>query len=207
MLGDNSFKRKSKVASHDFPVVSSSVQKQIFPKKMLYIRNTYGKILFPRNHPDYVGMAILSTILGGYFGSRLMANIREDKGYTYGIGSGLVSMRHSGYLYIASDVGANVREQAVEEIYKEIDRLCNDLVSTEELNLVRNYMTGAFLRNIDGPFAIAERFISTFDYDLDFKEYYLRYLDIIKTITSEKNYGAGNQIFTKKSFFEAVSGK
>lgn len=207
-FGDNSFKSKNKNAIVDLPVISSSVQKQLYPKENAVQSGIrIGKILFPRNHPDYVGMAILSTILGGYFGSRLMANIREDKGYTYGIGSGLISMRHSGYLYIASDVGANIREQAVEEIYKEIDRLCLEPVPEKELDLVRNYMTGAFLRNIDGPFAIAERFLSTLDFNLDFKEYYSRYLNTIKTINSEKIMSLAVRYLQKKSFFETIAGK
>ena len=94
-----------------------------------------GKVLFTKQHPDYFGLTILNTILGGYFGSRLMTNIREDKGYTYGIGSGMISMKNSGYMHIASEVGANVRQQAVKEIYKEIDRLSKELVSNEELSL------------------------------------------------------------------------
>jgi zinc protease len=207
-FGDNAFKGKNKNAKVEFPVISSAIQSQVYPKENAVQSGIrIGKILFPRNHPDYIGMAILSTILGGYFGSRLMANIREDKGYTYGIGSGLVSMRHSGYLYIASDVGADVRELAVEEIYKEIDRLCHEPVPEDELDLVRNYMTGAFLRNIDGPFAIAERFLSTLDYDLDFNEYYLHYLDTIKTINSEKIMSLAIKYLQKKSLFEAISGK
>ncbi|MFH0867238.1 MAG: pitrilysin family protein [Bacteroidota bacterium] len=207
-FGDKAFKSEYKTAKVDFPIISSSIQKQFYPKENAVQSGIrIGKILFPRNHPDYIGMAILSTILGGYFGSRLMSNIREDKGYTYGIGSGLISMRHSGYLYIASEVGADVSEKAVEEIYKEIDRLCIEAVPEKELSLVKNYMTGAFLRNIDGPFAIAERFISTIDYNLDFREYYLRYLNTIKTINSEKIISLAIKYLQKKSFSEAISGK
>lgn len=207
-FGDKSFCGNTKKIIPEFPVSSSEKQKQVYPREnALQSGIRIGKILFPRNHPDYIGMAIVSTVLGGYFGSRLMSNIREDKGYTYGIGSGLVSMRHCGYLYMASDVGADVREKAVKEIYKEINRICIEPVQKEELDLVKNYMAGAFLRNIDGPFAIAERFMSTLDYGLDFKEYYSRYISTIKNITSEKIIDLAVSYLQKDSFFEAISGK
>jgi zinc protease len=206
-FGDSDFCSGKKIPEKQFPLISATEKKQFIPKENAVQSGLrIGKILFPRNHPDYIGMAVVSTILGGYFGSRLMANIREDKGYTYGIGSGLVSLRKSGYLYIASDVGASVKERAVEEIYKEIDRLQNEPVPKEELDIVRNYMIGAFLRNIDGPFALAERFLSTFDYGIDFNEYYLRYLDTIKNISSEKIMTLSVSYLRKKSFFETIAG-
>lgn len=207
-FGDNGFSRKTKTRDKHPAVIRPGFQKKLYPREnALQSGIRIGKILFTRDHTDYFGMAILSTILGGYFGSRLMANIREDKGYTYGIGSGMVSLRHSGYLYIASDVGANVREKALEEIYKEINILCIKPVPKDELNLVKNYMTGAFLRNIDGAFAIADRFISTLDYGVDFNDYYAQYLNTIKSIHSEKIMELAVRYLQKDSFFEAIAGK
>ena len=71
-----------------------------------------------RPHPDFAALQVLNTVLGGYFGSRLMANIREDKGYTYGIGSGMSSLKNGGALFIATEVGADVCKAAVIEIEK-----------------------------------------------------------------------------------------
>src|SRR6185436_5455340 len=88
-----------------------------------------GRLLFNRKHEDYKGLSILNTILGGYFGSRLMSNIREDKGYTYGIGSALVSLQNTGYFFIATEVGVEVRNAALKEIYSEIEKLRNEPVS------------------------------------------------------------------------------
>ncbi|MCF8336816.1 MAG: insulinase family protein, partial [Bacteroidales bacterium] len=82
-----------------------------------------GKVLFDRTHPDYPAMKIVNTILGGYFGSRLMKNIREDKGYTYGIFSNVVSLRNEGYFEISAETGSDVTEKAIEEIRKEIEKL------------------------------------------------------------------------------------
>ena len=144
-----------------------------------------GCPLVNRTHPDYPKLTILNTILGGYFGSRLMSNIREDKGYTYGIGSGIASMQQSGYFYIATEVGAQVCNDAVKEIYKEIERLQNEPVPEEELDLVRNYLAGSFQRSIDGPFAVADRFKSIVTYGLS-SEYFNRYLHHIKTISAQE---------------------
>ncbi|HEY1038858.1 MAG TPA: insulinase family protein, partial [Bacteroidia bacterium] len=79
-----------------------------------------GRTLFNKTHEDYFAFQVLNTILGGYFGSRLMANIREDKGYTYGIGSGLASLVHGGYFFISTEVGSDVTNDALKETYKEI---------------------------------------------------------------------------------------
>ena len=101
---------------------------------------------FPtRHHPDFLGMQVLNNVLGGYFSSRLMNNIREDKGYTYGIYSYIQSHLHHASLHISTEAGREVCEPAIAEIYKEMSLLCNEPVSAEELGLVRNYMMGGLL--------------------------------------------------------------
>ena len=114
-----------------------------------------GCLAFGRSHPDFAGMKVLNAILGGYFGSRLMTNLREDKGYTYGIGSALVPLLRGGYFVISGEVGAEVTKQALAEIKSELKRLCNDPVPESELSLVRSYLLGEMLRSVDGPFAQA----------------------------------------------------
>jgi predicted Zn-dependent peptidase len=144
-----------------------------------------GRVLFNKTHPDYARMKVLNTVLGGYFGSRLMTNIREDKGYTYGIGSGIVSMQQSGYFFIASEVGAGVTDDAVKEVYHEIDRLQQDLIPGDELELVKNYMLGAFLRSLDGAFALSENYKGLIEYGLDY-DFLRKFVDIIRTVTAEE---------------------
>lgn len=144
-----------------------------------------GRVLFNKAHPDYKGMSILNTILGGYFGSRLMSNIREDKGYTYGIGSALVSLQNTGYFFIATEVGVEVRDAALKEIYFEIKKLRGELIPAAELELVRNYLIGAFQRSIDGPFALADRLKSILTFNLGY-EYFYEYIHSVHTISSEK---------------------
>lgn len=115
-----------------------------------------GRLLFPRTHPDFVGMQVVAAILGGYFGSRLMQNLREEHGYTYGVMAAMVNFEQEGYLAIATQVARERRDDAIREIYFEIERLRNELISDEELQMVKNVMIGEILRILDGPFGIAD---------------------------------------------------
>ena len=115
-----------------------------------------GRLLFPRTHPDFLGMQVVATALGGYFGSRLMQNLREEHGYTYGVVSAMVNFEREGYFAIAAQVGADVTQEALREIYAEIDRLGAEPMPEAELELVKNMMTGEMMRILDGPFGIAD---------------------------------------------------
>ena len=112
--------------------------------------------LFNRQHPDYQGLYVLNTILGGYFGSRLMANIREDKGYTYNIYSSVDTMQYGGQFMIGTEVGQDVVEDSLAQIYLEMERLQQEPVGEAELRMVRNYLLGSFLTLLDGPFNVAD---------------------------------------------------
>ena len=165
-----------------------------------------GKRLINRTNPDYPKLTVLNTILGGYFGSRLMTNIREEKGYTYGIGSGLVSLSQGGYFFITTDVGAAVYEDAVKEIYHEIVKLQEELIPENELSLVRNYLLGSFQRSIDGPFALAERFKSILLSGLGYN-YFENYLTVIKNITSEELKTLAQTYLLTSEMTEVIVGK
>ena len=115
-----------------------------------------GRRLFNRKHPDFNGMYVLNTILGGYFGSRLMENIREQKGYTYNIYSTHDAFLFDGYFYVGTEVGKDFVEQTTREIYQEMKRLQTEPVAADELEMVRNYLLGNLLTNLDGPFNVAE---------------------------------------------------
>lgn len=115
-----------------------------------------GQLLFPREHPDFLGMQVVAAALGGYFGSRLMQNLRERNGYTYGVMAAMVNFEREGYFAIGAQVGAEVTEAALAEIYTEIERLREEPISDEELQLVKNIMTGEMMRILDGPFGVAD---------------------------------------------------
>lgn len=165
-----------------------------------------GRVLFNRKHTDYIGLQVLTTVLGGYFGSRLMANIREDKGYTYGIGAGIVSLKNSGYLSISTEVGADVCKPAIDEIFKEIELLRKDLISIRELELVQNYLLGSILKSVDGPFAIADKWKNYVRYDLGIN-YHHQLIRQIQTITPERLRDLANMYLQRKELAMVTVGK
>lgn len=144
-----------------------------------------GKVLFNKAHEDYISFTILNTILGDYFGSRLMKNIREDKGYTYGIGSFVSELQHTGYFIIATEVGSEFTEKTIDEIRKEIEILQTELIEKEELDLVRSYLLGQILKSADGPYATMDLFIGVQNHNMDL-EFYNRYIQKVRTIQPDE---------------------
>lgn len=136
------------------PKTTYSIRKPIDTAVQSSIR--IGRLLFPRSHPDFVGMQVVAMILGGYFSSRLMQNLREKNGYTYGVMAAMINFDKEGYLAIATQVRHEEAEAALAEIYFEIERLRRELISEEELQLAKNMMIGEILRILDGPFGIAD---------------------------------------------------
>jgi zinc protease len=192
------------------PIVSLETTKQLkhFIEKPDAIQSAIriGRVLFNKTHPDYFKFQVLNTILGGYFGSRLMANIREDKGYTYGIGSGLASLVHAGYFFITTEVGTDVTTQTLEEIYKEIRILREELVDEDELETVRNYVLGQFLRSVDGPYSLADKFKAIWEFDLGY-DYFENYFDAVKKVTPQEIKDLANKYLQEKDLIELIVGK
>lgn len=144
-----------------------------------------GKIMPSKNHPDTHKISFVNTILGGYFGSRLMQNIREDKGWTYGISSAIFSFEDISSLMIGADVLKNKEIATIEEIKKEIIKLQTELVSEKELVLLRNYLKGKLVKGFDGAFEQADRFFTINTFGLDWS-FYDDYIETIETITAEE---------------------
>lgn len=143
-----------------------------------------GKIMFNKTHPDFIPFSVLNTILGDYFGSRLMSNIREDKGYTYGIGSYMMENTHFGYFMIATEVAKEVREATIQEVKNEIERLQTELVPAEELELVKSYLLGQLLKAADGPYAMLDLFSGVELHGMDIS-FYNKYIQKVQEITAE----------------------
>lgn len=118
-----------------------------------------GCLLMDVNHPDYLPMRVLTTVLGGYFGSRLMKNVRETKGYTYHIGADLVTNTPQVMFLVHCEAQAGKAEEVIEEVRKEMLRLQHEPVSDEELRVVRNYMTGEICRNYESTFSLTDAYI------------------------------------------------
>ncbi len=207
-IGAKDWTSNSKIESAGiFNSQSTKQKKQLISKEdSIQSAIRIGKILFNKLHPDYFGMQILNTVLGGYFGSRLMANIREDKGYTYGIGSAVASNNQEGYFFITTETGVDVCQKAIDEIYFELKRLRTELIPEEELQLVKNYILGTFLRSVDGPFELADKLKGIVTYDLSY-EYYTNFINTIKTITAETLRVLANKYLQEESMTELVVGK
>lgn len=164
-----------------------------------------GRFLFHKSHPDYIDFQVLNTILGDYFGSRLMSNIREDKGYTYGIGSGMMDMNQTGYFVIVTEVGKEVLDSTLHEIKFEMERLQTELVSDDELDLVKNYMLGQLLKSADGPYAMLDMYNSVDMYDLTLA-FYDEAIQKIKHISPARIQELAKQYLNFEDFLIVTAG-
>lgn len=165
-----------------------------------------GRFWVAKSHPDYHSLSVLVTILGGYFGSRLMTNIREEKGYTYGIGSFVLPLKNASYMAVSTEVGNEYLEPTLKEIAAEMRRLQTEPVSENELETVKSYLLGEFLRDFDGPFALAASFKSINDFNLDYS-FYDRYLQLLRTITSEELQRLAVEYLNPDDFYTVVAGR
>jgi zinc protease len=204
-FGDHDFKSQ-KTDNKDIKIKGNENKKEFIEKKgALQSAIRIGSATINKKHKDYIGLLILDTMLGGYFGSRLMKNIREDKGYTYGISSTLQSLNQSGYKAIATEVGKKHKNKTLAEIYKEIRLLQTKPVERNELDVARSYMAGEMLRMFDGPFALAESFRAVWEFGLD-NNYYYNLAEKIKTIQPDEIIDLANTYYNIDDLYEITAG-
>ncbi len=144
-----------------------------------------GRRLFGREHKDYFTMRILTELYGGYFGSRLMKNVREEKGLTYGISARLRPVKGTGAFVIGTDVNQDNYQLAVQEIFAEMRRLQEEPIPTEELETVRNYMLGNFAAGLGTVLQAMDRHKVTVLSGLP-ADYHQQYLTAIRQVTPEQ---------------------
>lgn len=164
-----------------------------------------GRLVINKTHEDYIPLLITSHILGGYFGSRLMKNIREDKGFTYGIYSSIVALKHHSYVVIGTDVKKEFADNTIHEINKELDVLCSTPVGTQELDTVKNHMIGHFQSKLSSSFSLAEKFKNIHIHGLDYS-YYDKYISTIEHITSQEIQDMANKYLRADSLKKVVIG-
>ena len=198
----------SLMANDIFTELDYALPKSCFIEKQDSVQSAIriGRKLFNRTHPDYGKLQMLNLILGGYFGSRLMRNIREEKGLTYGIHSSIESYIGGGCFYISTEINNDLKEIGLLEIYKEIADLKETVIPEGELMLAKNYMMGSFLRSFDGPFSIMDRYKALVDYKLTY-EYYDNFIENIKNITSNNLIEVANKYLQNEDLIEVVVGK
>jgi len=159
---------------------------------------------FPgRHHPDFIKTQVLNNIFGGFFGSRLMSNIREDKGYTYGIHSYFQNHMQTSAWLVSTEAGRDVCEATISEVYKEMINLQKDFVDEEEMLLVKNYMIGSILGDLDGPFQIINRWKNYVLNGLD-ESYFYESINTIKEITAAEIQELAKKYLQPQDFYELV---
>lgn len=159
---------------------------------------------FPnRHHPDFQKVQVLNTLFGGFFGSRLMSNIREDKGYTYGIHSYILNHISTTAWMISTEAGRDVCEATINEVYHEMEELRNETVDAEELQLVKNYLIGTILGDLDGPFHIIGRWKNLILNGLD-ENYFYSSVRTIKNISADELQELANKYLQPEKFYELV---
>jgi predicted Zn-dependent peptidase len=157
---------------------------------------------FPnRHHPDFQKAMVLNNIFGGFFGSRLMTNIREDKGYTYGIHSYLLNFIHESGWMISTEAGRDVSDATIDEIYKEMLELREEPIDEEELLMTRNSMIGTILGDLDGPFQVAGRWKNLILNNLG-PDYFYNAINVIKTVSAKELQELANKYLQPTEFFE-----
>ncbi|WP_294556613.1 pitrilysin family protein [uncultured Bacteroides sp.] len=165
-----------------------------------------GCTTITREHPDYPKLRVLMTLFGGYFGSRLMSNIREEKGYTYGISAGIMFYPDSGMLLVSTETDNEYVEPLIQEVYHEIDRLHQEPVSMEELTMVRNYMLGEMCRSYESPFSLSDAWIFIATSGLT-DDYFSHSLHAVNEITPAEIQDLAQRYLCKETLKEVIAGK
>lgn len=182
--------------------------KQVEERNNKFIQSSIriGRPLFNRNHPDYMNFMVLNEVLGGYFGSRLMKNIREDKGFTYGIYSQLYALNHAGYFTIGTDVNSDNEPQTIKEILFEINRLKSELVPETELATVKNYMTGTYAGALGTPFAIMDKYKAVHYQGLDLS-FFDNYVERVNAVSANQLLDLANKYLKEEELSSAIVGR
>ncbi|MDA3880056.1 MAG: pitrilysin family protein [Prolixibacteraceae bacterium] len=207
-FGDSNWSRNGEKVQNPEYIIKPSMQMAHFFEKTDALQSAIriGRHLPNRAEPNFFGLNILITILGGYFGSRLMMNVREDKGYTYGIGAGIFTQPNAAYLNIITEVGVNVCGAALDEIYSEIDRLQNEPVPDEELDIVRNYLLGETLRSFDGIFAMSASLKTLIESSLDYS-HYDSFVQAIRSVTPAELQLLAQKYLNREELYQVVAGR
>jgi len=172
-----------------------------FVKKVNTVQSSirFGKRIISRTHPDYTSLLLLNHIFGGFFGSRLMKNIREEKGLTYGIYSSLVALKQDGYLSIGADVNTENREIVIQEIRNELKDLRTQSIDLLELQTAKSHLIGSLQAEITTPFAHADKIKNIILFNLP-DNYYQSLLTKIDSLSSNHLLETAQKYFNDQEF-------
>ncbi len=207
ILGTSFGEYDLKSPKNTFPFLAAN-EKRFFVERSEALQSAVkmGSTTITRNHPDYHKLRVLLTLFGGYFGSRLMTNIREDKGYTYSISAGIMFYPDSGLIGISTETDNQYVEPLIHEVYNEIDRLHQEPVFIEELEMVRNYMLGEMCRSYESPFSLSDAWIFIATSELD-DSYFYRSFQAVNEITPLEIQDLAQRYLCKETLKEVIAGK
>lgn len=158
------------------------------------------------NDPERSAFSVLSTLTGGYFSSRLMQNLRERQGLTYGVSASSTFFGRQSIFAISSDVNAEQTQRAIDACFEELQRLQLEPVSDDELTMVKNYMAGIQLRATDTSVNTMLKYAYWYRFGLDENEMH-RYLTEIKDVTAEQIIFLAKEHFSYNKFTQIIVGK
>jgi zinc protease len=164
-----------------------------------------GRKAIPRSHPDYPALVLLNHVLGGYFGSRLMKNIREEKGLTYGIHSSIHIMKRDTYLLIGADVNKENTDIALEEVRKELERVCSEPIPADELEVARRHFIGGLQSDLSTPFAHADKIRTMALHGLPM-DHYAKLIQEVDRMSPSDLLARAGTYFQKDTFIEVSAG-
>ncbi|MCZ8371543.1 pitrilysin family protein [Phocaeicola sp. KGMB11183] len=207
-FGDAAWGDVSQRVHHGEFAAAPDDRKRVFIEKEEALQGSVkmGGFSLNRMHPDYLKLRVLITLFGGYFGSRLMSNIREEKGYTYGISAGVVCYPDTGVLVISSEAANEYVEPLIAEVYKEIDILRTERVDEKELDMVRNYMLGDMCRSYESAFSLSDAWIFIETSGLD-NQFFDRSVKAIREVTADEIRQLAEKYLCKENLIEVVAGK
>jgi len=151
-----------------------------------------------RKHPDWIRLGLTNSLFGGAFNSRLVMNIREDKGYTYSPRSGVSPLRQHGYFSISAAVRNDVVAASLTEIFYELDKLRSLPVPAPELADAQNYLTGLFSMGLATQEGLLSQFSTTELHELP-ADYLETYSDKVRALTS------ADLLSTARKYFDSAN--
>lgn len=164
-----------------------------------------GSKIIDRSHPDIHQLKIANELFGGFFGSRLMKNIREEKGLTYGISSSLVHLKNESYWVVGTDVLKEKTKLAIAEIKKEIVKIQKNTPSSDEVNTLKNYLKGKWLMSFDSVFSSMNRITNNHLAGLD-DRYWHDFIDAVDSTTPEQISATVNKYLNPDTVTEVTVG-
>ncbi len=196
----------SRTPSSSQPLASGSVPAQYVKKEGSSQSSLrLGKRSLLKKDPDYFDLQIFNHLLGGFFGSRLMKNIREEKGLTYGIYSSLNTFVHDGFFVVGADVNKANLEFAIREIRREVRALRDHPVQEEELELTKNHFIGSLQADMANLFSVIEKIKNIQLHQLP-QSYYQDLFDRIDRVGPNDIIRIAGKYFQEDSLVEVAVG-